>query len=346
MSVKNKVWVSRVAAAGMGLLLAGATGVAQAGNQPNDEMFGRLLQLEQQADLLSNHVLVLEKGFEGLGIERVSDRAPVKVKVAQSRQVAEVNVRIDAIEERMRTLTGQVEGLQFQMTQLQTLLERMQEDYEFRFQELEGGASGKTSAAPQSDREMPSEGVPQTQTEELNTDNLATNDDGGAFILGTPEGTLGTLSDDALSGIGSGQPLDLEFDPGAALSDADAKAQYDAGYEALLRGDYVFAEDQFRQFIGLFPNNRLAPDAYHWLGDSLLNRGEYEEAAEVLLRGFEAYPNAARSPDMVMKLGISLNSAGERETACRTFVEVLRRYPDQPTAFKQRVAEEQRKAQC
>ncbi len=140
--------------------------------------------------------------------------------------------------------------------------------------------------------------------------------------------------------------MDLGFDPGAALSDADAKAQYDAGYEALLRGDYVFAEDQFRQFIGLFPNNRLAPDAYHWLGDSLLNRGEYEEAADVLLRGFEAYPNAARSPDMVMKLGISLNNAGERETACRTFVEVLRRYPDQPKAFQQRVSEEQRKAQC
>lgn len=341
MSVIRNGWAKHVAAASVGLILAGATHVAQAGSQPNDAVFGRLIQLEQQADLLSNHVLLLEQGFEGLGIERVSDTQPVKVKVAQSRQVAEVNVRIDTIEERMRTLTGQVEGLQFQMTQLQTLLERMQEDYEFRFQELEGGASGKTSAAPQSDRDMPSEGVPQSQTE-----NLATSDDDADFTLGTPEGTLGTLSDDALTGIGVGQPMDLQFDPGAALSDADAQAQYEAGYEALLRGDYVFAEDQFRQFIGLFPNNRLAPDAYHWLGDSLLNRGEYEEAAEVLLRGFEAYPNAARSPDMVMKLGISLNSAGERETACRTFVEVLRRYPEQPTAFKQRVTEEQRKAQC
>ncbi|WP_424983727.1 tol-pal system protein YbgF [Maritalea sp. S77] len=341
MSVIRNGWAKHVAAASVGLILAGATHVAQAGSQPNDAVFGRLIQLEQQADLLSNHVLLLEQGFEGLGIERVSDTQPVKVKVAQSRQVAEVNVRIDTIEERMRTLTGQVEGLQFQMTQLQTLLERMQEDYEFRFQDLEGGASGKTSAAPQSDRDMPSEGVPQSQTE-----NLATSDDDADFTLGTPEGTLGTLSDDALTGIGVGQPMDLQFDPGAALSDADAQAQYEAGYEALLRGDYVFAEDQFRQFIGLFPKNRLAPDAYHWLGDSLLNRGEYEEAAEVLLRGFEAYPNAARSPDMVMKLGISLNSAGERETACRTFVEVLRRYPDQPTAFKQRVAEEQRKAQC
>ncbi|WP_051213608.1 tol-pal system protein YbgF [Maritalea myrionectae] len=340
MSVMNKRWAKMIAAATMGVVCAGATGVAQAGSQTNDTAFSRLIQLEQQADLLSNHVLVLEQGFDGLGIERVSDRQPITVKVAQSRQVAEVNVRIDAIEERMRTLTGQVEGLQFQLTQMQTLLERMQEDYEFRFQELEGGALGKTSAAPQSDRETPSGGVPQSQSEGTLADQDV------PLTLGTPEGTLGTLSDDALAGIGAGQPMDLEFDPGAALSDADAKAQYDAGYEALLRGDYVFAEDQFRQFIGLFPNNRLAPDAYHWLGDSLLNRGEYEEAAEVLLRGFEAHPNAARSPDMVMKLGISLNSAGERETACRTFVEVLRRYPDQPKAFKQRVSEEQRKAQC
>lgn len=194
---------------------------------------------------------------------------------------AEVNVRIDAIEERMRTLTGQVEGLQFQLTQMQTLLERMQEDYEFRFQELEGGALGKTSAAPQSDRETLSEGVPQSQTE----DALTSLDE--PSTLGTPEALWHSIRR-CLDGIGTGQPMDLGFDPGAALSDADAKAQYDAGYEALLRGDYVFAEDQFRQFIGLFPNNRLAPDAYHWLGDSLLNRGEYEEAADVLLRGFEA----------------------------------------------------------
>lgn len=81
MSVMNKRWAKLVVAATMGVVCAGATGVAQAGNQINDTAFSRLIQLEQQADLLSNHVLVLEQGFEGLGIERVSDTPPTKVRV-------------------------------------------------------------------------------------------------------------------------------------------------------------------------------------------------------------------------------------------------------------------------
>jgi hypothetical protein len=44
---------------------------------------------------------------------------------AQSQQTAQLTVRIQELEEQIRLLTGQVEGLQFQLTQMQTLLERM-----------------------------------------------------------------------------------------------------------------------------------------------------------------------------------------------------------------------------
>jgi len=51
-------------------------------------------------------------------------------------------VRIDRLENQIRQLTGQVEQMQYRNQQLETELKRIQDDYEFRFQEL--GARGGT----------------------------------------------------------------------------------------------------------------------------------------------------------------------------------------------------------
>ena len=75
--------------------------------------------------------------------------APIFVQ-AQSRTEAQLNVQIQELQDQVRTLTGQVEGLQFSIGQMQTQLQQMADDNEFRFQQLEGGAGGKTEAAPQS----------------------------------------------------------------------------------------------------------------------------------------------------------------------------------------------------
>ena len=50
--------------------------------------------------------------------------------------VAELLVRIDRLENQIRQLTGQVEQMQYRNQQLETTLKRLQDDSEFRFQEL------------------------------------------------------------------------------------------------------------------------------------------------------------------------------------------------------------------
>ncbi|RAI44386.1 tol-pal system protein YbgF [Rhodoplanes roseus] len=58
-------------------------------------------------------------------------------------------VRLNQLESQMRRLTGDLEQAQFRNQQLEQQLKRMQEDYEFRFQELgRGGGRGAPSAAP------------------------------------------------------------------------------------------------------------------------------------------------------------------------------------------------------
>lgn len=283
----------------------------------------------------------------------------------QGNDLAGLQVRLDQLEEQVRINSGQIEGLQFQLTQLQSLIERMQEDNEFRFQRLEGGGPGETDAVTPSGGATPAERLPQEPQPQNDAsvptvidplvgdadlmgggemgsdDQLYASDVFGeeGVVLGPPEGELGATP--------PSQPLDLTFDPNAVpLNDGDANAQYQAGYDAVVRGEYAFAENQFRQFLESFPDNPQAPDATYWLGETLIQRAAYGEAAEVLLEGFESYATSTRAPDLLLNLGIALHGAGEFDTACRTYGEVLRRYPDSTDAFRDRVMAEQARAGC
>lgn len=295
-----------------------------------------------------------------LSIGSRAPEAPAAIHVAQSREAAQLALRIQQLEEQIRVLTGQVEGLQFQLTQMQTLIEKQNEDNEFRFQQLEGGAPKKPQAATESGGAMPTEGLPQDVTghdlaideplvdnpEGMPMDSLGESQDplvgqgGGQGSLTLPTG------DGELANLGGGRPLDLTLGGGQAPIDGDAEAQFAAGYDAIVRGDYAFAEEQFRQFIALYPQNPHAPDAFNWLGEALIQRGAFDEAADVLLTGFQDYPDSQSAPDILLKLGVALAGAGETDTACRTFAEVQKRYPNMAPAFSSRLAEEKARAQC
>jgi len=297
-----------------------------------------------------------------------------RIRVAQVTDAAQLGVRVQQLEEQIRSLNGQIEGLTFQLTQMQTIVERANEDNEFRFQALEGGAGGKTEAANQAGGVTRPEALPQIQTPAQVP--AATDDESAvpqteipeqgvkplpgetefdpSFDDGTaPMDELGNSSD-PLVGTGrrggvdltTGQPLNLSYTPGASTDDPNADAQFEAGYEALARGDYGFAEDQFSQFMELYPNNPQITDAANYLGDALLQRSAYSEAADVLLNAFQKAPDSPRAPELLLKLGMSLSGAGERETACRTFGEIDKRFPTLPVALSDRLTLEKTKAEC
>jgi len=304
---------------------------------------------------------------------------------AQSQSDAQVTVRIQQLEQQVRDLTGQIQGLQFTLTQMQQQLQKMQDDNEFRFEQLEGTAGKgdgkapagkKTDAATQPGGATPTGALPPAQPGAQTTppaqlsgsaslppaavpsndmaaapsaEGQPMDDDG----LGQSQDPLvgkggGTAELGALPTDGNGQPLNLSLDSSQPqqLANGDADAQYKAGYDAIVRGDYQFAEDQFKQFIQLYPKDPKAPDATNWLGEALLQRQAYDEAADVLLTGFQNYEKTPRAPDLLFKLGIALAGAGEQDTACRTFAEVVKRYPKEPAAFMQRLNAEKQKAQC
>lgn len=72
--------------------------------------------------------------------------------------------RLVALEEQIRSLSGTIEELNFQILQMQEQMRKMQEDNEFRFQELEkrSDAKGKSNRnvaeAPTAERQPPAGG--------------------------------------------------------------------------------------------------------------------------------------------------------------------------------------------
>jgi tol-pal system protein YbgF len=279
--------------------------------------------------------------------------------------------RITQLEEAIRKLSGTVEELNFQVLQMQEQLRKMQEDNEFRFQELEkrgeaGAATNKRTQAAQppagdattADKTARAgDGTVRTVTPGDRTAPPATADSQDP-ALGTPPVDLGNITVDKngnVKGGKVGEPGDLLGGSGnsadnttvAALPATDDPDElYRNSYEFILSGDYSTAEAGFRDHISRFPADPKASDAHYWLGESLLGQQKYRDAAEVFLAANRDYPDSAKAPDMLLKLGISLNGLRQREVACATYKEIGKRYPKSSDALQQRVKQEEALAAC
>jgi tol-pal system protein YbgF len=280
---------------------------------------------------------------------------------AQSAQEAQLALRLQQLEDQVRTLTGQVEGLQFQLAQTQTLIQKMSDDYDYRLKQIEAGRGAAPAANPAPPAAPPASdqgAAPQVETHDgITAPVLGPNEQPMDDVGGSEDPLVGTGSDAPGVELGTLPAGSLDIDgnakaPAAGANSAtqanadDAEAQYTAGHDAIAKGDYRFAEEQFRQFLELYPDNAHAPDAANYLGQALIQRQAYDEAAEALIDAYQKYRDAPQAPEILLKLGIALNGAGERDTACRTYSEIGKRYTSLPADFKTRLGQEQAKAQC
>lgn len=329
----------------------------------------------------------------GLAVPAFADSsaAPVMLVAQNDRDAAQLTLRIQTLEGQVRDLTGQVQGLQFQLTQLQTLIDRSNQDADFRFKQLEGGkggAPGKTDAVDQSGSVTPPEIAPQTPGRNTKSTaglgappanlaapaggdqggDVATIDQAGGDDLGPSSDPLvGKGRQGASPGadevpLGPARTAGVAVNPArpaaapvtlastgtqaSAASDPAAQAQYKAGYDAIVKGNYPTATTEFKTFIKQYPDDPQAADATNYLGEALLQQQNYVDAADVLVTGYKSYPNSPRAPDMLLKLGIALGGAQQQDAACKTFGLLSTKYPNTTTAFKTRLKQEMARGKC
>jgi tol-pal system protein YbgF len=288
----------------------------------------------------------------------VSSDAPVLVAQAG-------DPRVSQLEEQIRQLTGKIEELNFQLLQMQEQMRKVQEDNEFRFEELEkgkrsdaGGKGDRTVASVPSSRttgEASSDASADTTSSGRSTDSAAIDpqsDSSGSQQLGEPPRELGKIEFDANGNVIGGSKNDDPAQPVentivAALPQTDdPKVLYSQAYQLFLSGDYKSAEVAFRSHVERFPKDPADPDARYWLGEALYGQGRYQEAASVFLDNHKQFPDSKKSPENLLKLGMTLAKMRDHDVACATFASVNSRYPNISAAIKERVKNERAVNKC
>ena len=256
------------------------------------------------------------------------------------------------LEEQVRQLNGKIEELSYQLLELQEQMRRMQEDNEFRFQQLEGTGSGDAMQPTDSGQaDMP---PPQTDTAAA-TAVPGAQTAGEATVRGAAPRNLGTLKIDETGTVVDGtvdfskDQIDSAIDGQAVASlppNTDPEQLYREGYQHVLNGDYQMAEGIFRSFVESFPNDALTADARFWLAESVRGQGRLEEAAEIFIGVRQDYPESQKAPETLLKIGQIMYDLGDRDVACVTFQDAENSYPNMSDSVRARIREERAKAQC
>jgi len=304
-------------------------------------------------------------------------------KVAQADD-SEVSVRLDRMENALRQLTGTIEQLQYRNQQLEMQLKRMQDDTEYRLQQL----GSKGNAAPAAPAGAPRPTMPGQRSDVFDPAQHpnapgAPRTLGNEAAIAAPEPNSGPVG--APGGRDAGAPLDLSSLAGNAAAlpppatsapagmaqqpsqlppppprntsatgtqlatlppSARPQDEYDMAYGYVLHKDYSLAEQAFRDFLRKYPNERLVPDAQYWLGESLYQQQRYRDAAESFLAVSTKFERAGKAPDALLRLGQSLAALDKKEAACATLAEVGRKYPRASAGVKRSVAQEQKRVHC
>lgn len=263
--------------------------------------------------------------------------------------------RVSQLEEQIRQLTGKIEELNFQLLQMQEQMRKVQDDNEFRFQELEKGK--RSDAGGKGDRtvaEAPRAPHDTEASTDASTDSAAIDpqiDPSNNSVFGVPPQTLGQIQFDAngnvIGGTRNENSEQADNTTVAALPQTDdPKALYSQAYQLFLSGDYRSAEAAFRSHVDRFPNDPADPDARYWLGESLFGQGRYQQAASVFLDNHKQFPDSKKSPENLLKLGMTLAKMKDHDVACATFASVTSRYPNISAAIKERVKNERAANKC
>lgn len=260
---------------------------------------------------------------------------------AQQSQMApadssEVSVRIGRIENALRQLTGTIEELQHQNRQLQMQLRRLQDDTEYRFQQL--GVKGSSPA-----QQNPAAGAPRGaipgQRSDVFDPTQHPDAPGAPRALGSqvPGGspgrsTVATAGNDgsigAPGGRAAGAPLDLTAIASGALNQSGTGEESSAGP---LPGPPRANTSATGTQVATLPPSASPKDAYE-LAYGYVLRKDYALATQAFRDFLQKHPDDGQVPDAQYWLGESLFQQQRYRDAAESFLAVSTKYEKSPKA--------------
>jgi len=289
----------------VGAILFGTTSAfAQSNRDLNNRMESIQRQLRAVQDRLIDH---LGKPGEVQGASQVDREI-----------LADMEVRLGAIDRELRQLTGNLEEINFRQRKIESDFERFRADVDMRFGDLtEGGLSagsftqsGGVDAADRVSRSA-ALGLTPTKTPE-DAARVVEEFERQTTVIERPNAPEVTALSSARS----------------ILPEGNVQTRYDAAFGYMRRGDFAGAEAAFMEFLQSHGNDPLAGNAQYWLGESFYARKDYANAAAAFLNGYQNYSDGPKAPDNLLKLGMSLGALGQAGEACTVFGDIEARYPD------------------
>lgn len=248
--------------------------------------------LERKIDVLERQLQAVQrKVFQG-GDSRFFpenrqggiSQQPLDAPQSSGNLLADLEVRVAALENRLRQLTGQIEETGFKTNKLREEFDQFREETNFLLKEMEGASPAQNSGQA---------GLPQEEA-------LAANDvsSAPALIPSRPETTdPQAVFDKAFKLMSQGEYGQAETAFNAFLEEhrqheLASNAQYWLGRTYLVQKNYPKAAAAFFAGHTDYPDGAKAPHSLLGLGTSLFELGQKEEACAALDLLSRDYPNA------------------------------------------------------
>lgn len=288
--------------------------------------------------------------------------------------IARFDARMTSIENDVRTSTGAMEDLDFRIRTIESQLEKLVSDIEFRLSELEQGRSSmmgqgvsqngfqnQPTTADQTPAVAPSVGtvtqeVKQSESGVLGTiteselqqiSSAAQSGDADAVLQGVAQGeTQASVSITNSQGITAETVGEIPVSEALQEAALTPKEKYTNAFGLLRQAKYDDAASALQEFIEEHPDDKLAPNARYWLGETYYVRSEFVRAAEVFFEGYRLAPTASKAPDTLLKLGMALGNLGKKVEACAAFGKLADEFPNASASVRNTLERERLRYGC
>ena len=288
----------------------------------------KMNELLDRLEKIQKDIQTLEKAVYSKNPTLSSDS--VVVNEALTRQLA----KISELEKQIQEMTSRFEENNYKIQQLSDRLNKVSNDSQFRFQQLESNRAISEKVS------VPKEVVlEKTQVVKKNETNILNSEE----VNKEEENVIQEKSVD-LENIKLKEKVNKPKTK--VLPKVSIAEQYKYATNIMKSGDFEKAEIAFKEFVDTHSKHELAGSAQFWYGETFYIRQLYEDAAAAFLEGYTKYPNSPKAPENLLKLGVTLAELGEIEQGCKMIINLKKAYPKTDAAILQKSSYEKKRFNC
>jgi len=244
------------------------------------------------------------------------DKRLLRVEKVLDQSLLSLLQRIDSLQQTVRTMSGEMESLRYELEKQQERNRELYRDTDRRMSALEARPVVDSSA----DDDF-LEGGGLDEVDGGLGDEVGDASGGARYVDPTQVATVSSDEND---------PLAPQVPVRASTTRAATKAEkgaYSNAYDLLARGENPSAVAAFDQFLREFPDGPFSDNAWYWQGEAHYATRQFDRARKNFTIVVSSFPESAKVPDARLKIGYSLYEQGRYSEARDILVSVQDDYP-------------------